>query len=74
MFKKIAEFFTGKKPEEVLEVPYKVEPIPAGTEASAIAVAVIAPVVEAVPVKTKSPAKKTAPVKKAVTKVKSTKT
>jgi len=72
MFKKIAEFFTGKKPEEVLEVPYKVEPIPAGTEASAIAV--IAPVVEAVPVKTKLPAKKTAPVKKAVTKVKSTKT
>ena len=72
MFKKIAEFFTGKKPEVALEAPYKVDPIPVGTEASVIAV--ITPVVEAVPGKTKSPAKKTAPVKKAVTKVKSTKT
>ena len=72
MFKKIAEFFTGKNPEVVPEAPYKVDPIPAGTEASIIAV--IAPVVEVAPEKTKSTAKKTAPVKKAVTKVKSTKT
>ena len=38
MFKKIAEFFTGKKPEEPkAECPYKAEPIPAGTEATIIA-------------------------------------
>jgi hypothetical protein len=37
MFKKIAEFFTGKKPEAAPEAPYKVDPIPAGTEASIIA-------------------------------------
>jgi hypothetical protein len=46
MFKKIAEFFTGKKPEAAPEAPYKVDPIPAGTEASVIAVS--APAVEAV--------------------------
>lgn len=45
MFKKIAEFFTGKKPEAASEAPYKIDPIPAGTEASIIA---IAPAVEAV--------------------------
>ena len=46
MFKKIAEFFTGKKPEAAPEAPYKVDPIPAGTEASVIATT--APAVEAV--------------------------
>jgi len=46
MFKKIAEFFTGKKPEAAPEALYKVDPIPAGTEASVIATT--APAVEAV--------------------------
>jgi len=46
MFKKIAEFFTGKKPEAAPEAPYKVDPIPAGTEASVIATT--APAVEVV--------------------------
>lgn len=72
MFKKIAEFFTGKKPEVAPEAPYKVEPMPIGIEA-----VIAAPVVETVPAKRepakRGPAKKTAPVKKAVTKVKSTK-
>jgi len=44
MFKKIKEFFTGTKPEVNTEAPYKVEPIPAGTEAAVITV----PNVEAV--------------------------
>lgn len=37
MFKKIKEFFTGTKPEVTTEAPYKVEAIPAGTEATIIA-------------------------------------
>jgi hypothetical protein len=37
MFKKIKEFFTGTKPEVPTEAPYKVEAIPAGTEAAIIA-------------------------------------
>jgi hypothetical protein len=36
MFKKIAEFFTGKKPEAAPEAPYKVDPIPTSTEAAII--------------------------------------
>ena len=48
MFKKIAEFFTGKKPEAAPEAPYKVEAVPAGTEASIIASPPTAPAVEAV--------------------------
>jgi len=51
MFNKIKEFFTGKpvtqlEVEVKAEAPYKVDPIPAGTEASIIAVS--APAVEAV--------------------------
>ena len=51
MFNKIKEFFTGKPVTQIevevkAEAPYKVDPIPAGTEASIIAVS--APVVEAV--------------------------
>jgi hypothetical protein len=48
MFNKIKEFFTGKPAEVKTEepaAPYKIDPIPAGTEASIIA---IAPTVEAV--------------------------
>lgn len=48
MFKKIAEFFTGKKPEAAPEAPYKVDAVPAGTEASIIASPPTAPTVEAV--------------------------
>jgi hypothetical protein len=48
MFKKIAEFFTGKKPEAAPEAPYKVDVVPAGTEASIIANPPTAPAVEAV--------------------------
>ena len=48
MFKKIAEFFTGKKPEAAPEAPYKVDVVPAGTEASSIANPPTAPAVEAV--------------------------
>ena len=48
MFKKIAEFFTGKKPEAAPEAPYKVDVVPAGTEASIIASPPTAPAVEAV--------------------------
>ena len=48
MFNKIKEFFTGKKPEVALEAPYKVEAVPAGTEASIIASPPTAPAVEAV--------------------------
>ena len=48
MFKKIAEFFTGKKPEAAPEAPYKVDAVPAGTEASIIASPPTAPAVEAV--------------------------
>jgi len=48
MFKKIAEFFTGKKPEAAPEAPYKVEAVPAGTEATVIAEVTAAPAVEAV--------------------------
>jgi len=68
MFKKISEFFTGKKPEAAPEAPYKVDPIPAGTEASIIAeppavetvvvvpeAVVPAAVVEQAPVVTKKP-------------------
>ena len=49
MFKKIAEFFTGKKTEEPkAECPYKAEPIPIGTEASIIASSPDLPAVGAV--------------------------
>lgn len=49
MFKKIAEFFTGKKTEEPkVECPYKAEPIPIGTEASIIAISPNLPAVGAV--------------------------
>ena len=49
MFKKIAEFFTGKKTEEPkVECPYKAEPIPIGTEASIIASSPDLPAVGAV--------------------------
>jgi len=48
MFNKIKEFFTGKKPEAALEAPYKVDAVPAGTEASIIASPPTAPAVEAV--------------------------
>jgi len=50
MFNKIKEFFTGKPATQLevevkAEAPYKIDPLPAGTEASIIA---IAPAVEAV--------------------------
>ena len=45
MFKKIAEFFLGSR-SRFAQAPYKVDPIPAGTEASVIATT--APAVEAV--------------------------
>ena len=48
MFNKIKEFFTGKKPEAAPEAPYKVDVVPAGTEASIIANPPTAPAVEAV--------------------------
>jgi len=48
MFKKITEFFTGKKPDVALEAPYKVEAVPAGTEATIAAVPPAATAVEAV--------------------------
>ena len=53
MFNKIKEFFTGKpvtqlEVEVKAEVPYKVDPIPAGTEASIIASPPTTPAVEAV--------------------------
>jgi hypothetical protein len=75
MFKKISEFFTGKKPEAAPEAPYKVDPIPAGTEASVIATT--APEVEAVVVVADAvvPAEvvKAAPAKKAPAKPKAVK-
>ena len=48
MFKKIAEFFTGKKPEEPkAECPYKAEPAPSNVQAEGT-VESPAPAVEAV--------------------------
>ncbi len=41
MFKKIAEFFTGKKPEAVPEAPYKVEAAPVVEAAPAVVDAVV---------------------------------
>ena len=53
MFSKIKEFFTGKpvtqlEVEVKAEVPYKVEVLPAGTEAAVITGANTTPAVEAV--------------------------
>ena len=48
MFKKIAEFFTGKKPEEPkAECPYKAEPAPSNVQAEGT-VESPAPAIEAV--------------------------
>ncbi len=48
MFKKIEEFFTGKKPEAAPEAPYKVDAAPAGTETPVTAEPWPFPTVEAV--------------------------
>ena len=74
MFKKIAEFFTGKKPEAAPEVPYKVEATnnaettfkyedvkPATVELTPVAYADIAPAAAPKPAaKKKAPAAKKA--------------
>ena len=73
MFKKIKEFFTGTKSDEVqTPAPYKVElaPIPAGTEAS---VSAPAPVVEVAPVVAETVPAKKAPKAKAPAKPKAEK-
>ena len=51
MFNKIKEFFTGKPAEVKTEepaAPYKIDPLPAGTEASIIAISPNLPAVGAV--------------------------
>ena len=74
MFKKIAEFFTGKKPEAAPEAPYKVEAAPVveaaptpAVEAVVVVPDAVAPaaVVEAAPVAaiTATPKKTRAPAK-----------
>ena len=77
MFKKIAEFFTGKKPEAAPEAPYKVEtaPVEAAPTSAVDAVVVVpdavvpsgiveqAPVTAPVPSPTKKPRAPAAPKK-----------
>lgn len=53
MFKQIKEFFTGKPAAVVAEVPYKVEAVPAATEATTVPEQAIEAMVKSV-----APAKK----------------